>query len=66
MQKTKMMFRILWHSGVHPEPVLATCNSKAECLEIIRKRKKLWRDSAGYDIIPQLQIQKFKPVEKEI
>lgn len=66
MQKKKFKFRILWHCGFHPEPVFAVCDSKAECLEIIRKRKKLWRDAAGYDITPQLQIQKFMPVEKEI
>lgn len=57
-------FKIVWHSGIKPEPILAVCKTKNECKQIIKKRQKIWRDSAGYDIISQLEIVSFKYVNE--
>ena len=57
-------FKIVWHSGIKPEPILAVCKTKNECKQIIKKRQKIWRDSAGYDITSQLEIVSFKYVNE--
>lgn len=62
--KNFTMFKIVWHSGIEPEPVLAVCNTEDECKQIIKKRQKIWKDSAGYDITPQLEIVSFKCVNE--
>ena len=57
-------FKIVWHSGINPEPILAVCKTKNECKQIIKKRQRIWRDSAGYDITSQLEIVSFKYVNE--
>ena len=58
--KQQTLYRIVWHSGVKPEPILAVCKTKDECKQIIKKRQRIWKDCAGYDITPQLEIVSFK------
>ena len=62
--KNFTMFKIVWHSGIEPEPVLAVCKTKDECKQIIKKRQIIWKESAGYDITPQLEIVSFKYVNE--
>ena len=62
--KNFTMFKIVWHSGIEPEPILAVCKTKDECKQIIKKRRKIWKESAGYDITPQLEIVSFKSVNE--
>ena len=62
--KNFTMFKIVWHSGIEPEPVLAVCKTKDECKQIIKKRQRIWKESAGYDITPQLEIVSFKCVNE--
>lgn len=57
-------FKIVWHSGIKPEPILAVCKTKDECKQIIKKRQKIWKESAGYDITSQLEIVSFKYVNE--
>ena len=57
-------FKIVWHSGIKPEPILAVCKTKNECKQIIKKRQRIWKDSAGYDITSQLEIVSFKCVNE--
>ena len=62
--KQQTMFKIVWHSGIKPEPILAVCKTKEECKQIIKKRQRIWRDCAGYDITPQIEIVSFKYVNE--
>ena len=62
--KNFTMFKIVWHSGIEPEPVLAVCKTKDECKQIIKKRRKIWKESAGYDITSQIEIVSFKCVNE--
>ena len=62
--KNFTMFKIVWHSGIEPEPILAVCKTKDECKQIIKKRQRIWKESAGYDITPQLEIVSFKYVNE--
>ena len=62
--KNFTMFKIVWHSGIEPEPILAVCKTKDECKQIIKKRQRIWKESAGYDITPQLEIVSFKCVNE--
>lgn len=62
--KNFTMFKIVWHSGIEPEPVLAVCKTKDECKQIIKKRQRIWKESAGYDITSQIEIVSFKSVNE--
>lgn len=62
--KNFTMFKIVWHSGIEPEPILAVCKTIDECKQIIKKRQRIWKESAGYDITPQLEIVSFKCVNE--
>lgn len=62
--KQQTMFRIVWHNGFNPEPILAVCKTKEECKQIIKKRQRIWRDCTGYDITPQIEIVSFKYVNE--
>lgn len=62
--KNFTMFKIVWHSGIEPEPILAVCKTKDECKQIIKKRRKIWKESAGYDITSQIEIVSFKCVNE--
>lgn len=62
--KQQTLYRIVWHSGIKPEPILAVCKTKDECKQIIKKRQRIWKDCTGYDITPQLEIISFKYVNE--
>lgn len=62
--KQQTLYRIVWHSGIKPEPILAVCKTKEECKQIIKKRQRIWKECAGYDITPQIEIVSFKYVNE--
>lgn len=63
--KGLVRYKIVWNSGIKPEAVLAICKTKEECESIISKRRKMWKESAGFDITSQLEIVKFYLEDKE-
>lgn len=59
-----IMFKIVWHNGTKPEPVLSVCKTKSQCKQIIKRRAKVWEECTGYDIRPELEIISFKYINE--
>jgi hypothetical protein len=58
-EKDLVRYKLICNSGVKPEVALAVCKTREECNKVIDQRRKMWKDSIGYDITPHLEIVKF-------